>query len=233
MSTILLIEDSFELADSVVNALKQAGYQVSHAADGPEGLKQFEALKPDLVILDWMLPGLDGLEVLRRIRQGATTPVMMLTAKSEEIDRVLGLEIGADDYLTKPFGIRELLARVHAMLRRVEMLQAVIKKDQSHGDLDEIVNGALRLEPKTYQVFLDGEILDLTRTEFELLLLLVRHPARVFSRPYLLETIWGEQYVPGDRSIDNLILRLRKKLGKMGDCIEALWGVGYRFNLPH
>jgi DNA-binding response OmpR family regulator len=233
MPTILLIEDSLELADSVVVNLKQAGYQVYHAADGLEGIKQHDAVKPDLVILDWMLPGLDGLEVLKRIRQGAATPVLMLTAKSEEIDRVLGLEVGADDYLTKPFGLRELLARVHAILRRMEMLRSVIERDQTHPDLEETQCVSLKMEPNAYRAFLDGAVLDLSHTEFELLLLLVRHPGRVFSRSYLLETLWGEQFIPGDRSIDNLILRLRKKLGKMGECIESLWGVGYRFNLPH
>ena len=232
MVTILLIEDSLELAESIGANLRQENYQVIHARDGLDGLDQIKTRNPDLIILDWMLPGLDGLEVLRRLRQSSAIPVLMLTARAEEIDRVIGLEVGADDYLTKPFGMRELLARVHALLRRAEMLKTVILADQNQTDRKTISSGALVLEPDMYHALLEGNLLDLARTEFDLLYLLMRNPGRVFSRAYLVEIIWSENFIPGDRSIDNLVLRLRKKLGSAGEQIEAVWGADYRF-IPH
>jgi DNA-binding response OmpR family regulator len=167
------------------------------------------------------------LEVLRRIRRASTVPVLMLTARSEEVDRVLGLELGADDYLTKPFGVRELIARVHALLRRIANVRQIMEADRQHGAAT-IFYDQLSLQPDTYQVTLDGVPLDLTRTEFELLHFLLRNPGRVFSRAYLLDAVWGEHYVAGDRSVDNAILRLRKKLGTVGEAIETVWGIGYR-----
>jgi DNA-binding response OmpR family regulator len=144
------------------------------------------------------------------------------------MDRVIGLEVGADDYLAKPFGMRELIARIHALLRRVENAQAVLKADRE-GLGRPIVAGPLRLDPAGYQATLDGAPLDLTRTEFDLLALLARNPGRAFSRQYLLDTVWGADYVTGDRSVDNAVLRLRKKLGGLGDAVETVWGVGYRW----
>jgi DNA-binding response OmpR family regulator len=182
---------------------------------------------PDLVILDWMLPKLDGLEVLRQIRQTSAIPVLMLTARDEEADRVIGLEVGADDYLTKPFSMRELIARVRALLRRIERVQQILEADRARSET-EIAYGPLHLDPDAHQATLDGKPLDLTRIEFELLHLLLRNPGRAFSRSYLLDTVWGESYVTGDRSVDNGILRLRRKLGGLGEAIETVWGVGYR-----
>jgi DNA-binding response OmpR family regulator len=179
------------------------------------------------VILDWMLPGLDGLEVLRRLRQSAATPILMLTARDEEIDRVVGLEAGADDYLTKPFSMRELIARVRAMLRRVELIQQTLQADR-HQDETPLERGDLRLDPLAHQVTLAGEPIDLSPTEFDLLYLLLRNPGRAFSRAYLLDTVWQEAYIGGDRSVDNAVMRLRKRLGPLGDAIETVWGVGYR-----
>ncbi len=183
--------------------------------------------KTDLVIRDWMLPKLSGLDVLRQLRQSSAIPVLMLTARSEEADRVIGLEVGADDYLTKPFSMRELIARVHALLRRIENVQTILTADR-RTETTPIRYDALELNPETFQAVLDGQSLDLTRTEFGLLHLLVRNPGRVFSRSYLLDTVWGENYVTGDRSVDNAILRLRKKLGTLGDAVETVWGMGYR-----
>jgi DNA-binding response OmpR family regulator len=183
--------------------------------------------QPDLVILDWMLPGLDGLEVLRRLRQTSPVPVLMLTARGEEMDRVVGLEVGADDYLTKPFSMRELLARVRALLRRMSHVQQILDQDRQR-DTETVRYAGLRLEPDGFRASLDGTPLELTRTEFELLHLLLRNPGRAFSRSYLLDAVWGEHYVTGDRSVDNSILRLRRKLGALGDQIETVWGVGYR-----
>ncbi len=231
MSSILLVEDTRELAQLIFNELESNGYQVTRAEDGEQALRLFTETRPDLVILDWMLPKVDGLEVLRRIRQNSAVPVLMLTARREETDRVIGLELGADDYLTKPFGMRELIARVHALLRRSELIQSVLTSDRANPEVT-LTCGPLSLDPAAFIASLNGIPLELTRTEFDLLSLLARNPGRTFSRNYLLETIWGESYIAGDRSVDNAILRLRRKLADLGDSIEAVWGIGYRFNRP-
>ena len=227
MPRILLIEDTQDLAQVVVRELATAGYQVEHAADGVTGWQCFESRRPDLVILDWMLPGLDGLDLLQRLRTQSAVPVLMLTARSEEADRVIGLEMGADDYLTKPFSMRELLARVKALLRRMERVQEILAADRAP-HAAPLSHGPLTLAPRDYRATLDGDPLDLSRTEFELLHLFLRNPGRAFSRAYLLDTVWGQSYVTGDRSVDNAVLRLRKKLGPLGDEIETVWGLGYR-----
>jgi DNA-binding response OmpR family regulator len=227
MTTILLIEDAHDLAQVIRRELEATGYRVLHAADGLRGARLHATEKPDLVILDWMLPKLDGLDVLRQIRRSSATPVLMLTARGEEADRVIGLEVGADDYLAKPFGMRELMARVRALLRRIEGVEQILEQDRARGQA-VLTHGPLTLDPDAYQVTLDGEPLELTRTEFELLHLFLRNPGRVFNRPYLLDAVWGEHYITGDRSVDNAILRLRRKLGRLGDWIETVWGVGYR-----
>lgn len=227
MATILLVEDTIDLAQVIKRELEGAGYTVLIAADGQTALQMHAAHMPDLVILDWMLPKLDGLGVLSRLRRSATTPVLMLTARGEEADRVIGLELGADDYLTKPFSMRELLARIRAMLRRVEMMQQTLAADHlTAGGV--ITRGNLRLDPGSHTVTLGSELLDLSPTEFALLQLLLRNPGRAFSRAYLLDTVWGQEYIGGDRSVDNAVLRLRKKLGALGDEIETVWGIGYR-----
>ncbi|MBN1933232.1 MAG: response regulator transcription factor, partial [Anaerolineae bacterium] len=223
---ILLVEDELKLAQVIVRELEAAGYETRHAADGLAALDEIAHHPPDLVILDWMLPRLDGLEVLRRIRQGgrqggrqssadnpaAAVPVLMLTARGEEIDRVIGLEVGADDYMSKPFSVRELIARVRALLRRLDRVQQILQADRQT-EAQTARYGGLCLEPEAYRATLDGRPLDLTRTEFDLLHLLMRNPGRAFSRAYLLDAVWGENYVAGDRSVDNTVLRLRKKLG--------------------
>jgi DNA-binding response OmpR family regulator len=227
MATILLVEDEAELARLVGRELEAAGHRVSHAPDGATALRLFAAAAPELVVLDWLLPGLDGLEVLRRLREASAVPVLMLTARAEEVDRVIGLEVGADDYLIKPFGMRELVARVRALLRRQERLEATLAADRAAGTTT-LRLGPLEVEPAAHLARLDGEPLDLTRTEFGLLHLLLRNRGRAFSRVYLREAVWGEPSVEGDRSVDNAILRLRKKLGPLGEAIETVWGVGYR-----
>jgi DNA-binding response OmpR family regulator len=227
MATILLVEDARELAAVVVRELEAAGYRVRHEVDGRAALAAHVSISPDLVILDWMLPGMDGLEVLRQIRQMAPTPVLMLTARSEETDRVVGLEVGADDYLTKPFSMRELIARVRALLRRQELLRQMLAADRDVAS-ETLTRGALRLDAASHLATLEGEPLDLSPTEFALLHLLMRSPGRAFSRTYLLETIWRESYIGGDRSVDNVVLRLRRKLGALGEEIETVWSIGYR-----
>lgn len=231
MISILLVEDSRELAKLIQSELTANGYDVTLAEDGEQAMRLFPTIQPGLVILDWMLPKLDGLEVLRRIRQVSPVPVLMLTARREETDRVIGLEVGADDYLTKPFGMRELIARVHALLRRNQWIQSVLTSDRT-GLKGAITCGPLTLDPEAFTVFLNNSPLELTRTEFDLLSLLARNPGRTFSRNYLLETIWGSSYISGDRSVDNAVLRLRRKLESHGNLIEAVWGIGYRFNHP-
>ena len=227
MATILLVEDEADLAQIVLRELTTTGYTTLHAADGVSALEMHAHEQVDLVILDWMLPRLDGLSVLRQLRQRSATPVLMLTARSEETDRVVGLEVGADDYLTKPFSVRELIARVRALLRRNELIRQTLAADRSDAN-NMLVRGPLKLNPQTHIATLDGIELDLSPTEFSLLQLLLRSPGRAFSRAYLIETIWSETYVGGDRSVDNVVLRLRKKLGSVGDAIETVWGVGYR-----
>ena len=227
MTTILVVEDEYDLAQVVIRELVVAGYRTLHAIDGVYALEMHAREQVDLVILDWMLPRLDGLEVLRHLRQSSSTPVLMLTARGEETDRVIGLEVGADDYLTKPFSVRELIARVRALLRRNELIRQTLEADRSKS-AHVLVRGTLQLDPQRHIVTLDGAMLDLSPTEFSLLQLLLRSPGRAFSRAYLIETIWSETYIGGDRSVDNVVLRLRKKLGKLGDAIETVWGVGYR-----
>lgn len=228
MTTILLVEDAHDLAQVIIRELEAIGYRVLHASDGVAALQIHAAEQPALVILDWMLPNLDGLEVLRRLRQAAPTPVLMLTARGEETDRVVGLELGADDYLTKPFSMRELMARVRAILRRAELVQQILKADHNCIDEEPLNYYMLRLDPQAHLATFAGISLDLSPTEFALLQLLLRSQGRAFSRSYLLDTVWGETYIGGDRSVDNTVLRLRKKLGALGDAIETVWGVGYR-----
>lgn len=225
---ILLVEDMLDLAQVIIRELEAAGYKVTHAANGKSALEFEKQDQFQLVILDWMLPGMNGLEVLRNLRTHSSVSVLMLTARDAEIDRVLGLEVGADDYLTKPFSMRELIARVRAMLRRRELIEQTIVADQVVS-ATVVHAGGLSIEPDSHLVSVDHAAIDLTRTEFALLYLLVSNPGRVFSRAYLIDTIWGADYVNGDRSVDNTIMRLRKKLRTAGDCIEAVWGVGYRW----
>jgi DNA-binding response OmpR family regulator len=149
MPTILLVEDTQSLAQVTIRELKAQNYRVIHASDGLTALRLHQEKQPDVVILDWMLPGLDGLEVLRRIHQAAATPILMLTARGEEVDRVLGLELGADDYLTKPFSMRELIARIHVLLRRVEQIQRIVRSDQTDKEQKTVCYGSLSLDPRS------------------------------------------------------------------------------------
>ena len=230
MATILLVEDAQELADVIMRELDGAGYGVLHAADGLSALQVHAAEQPDAIILDWMLPELDGLAVLRQIRQISATPILMLTARNTEDDRVAGLEAGADDYLIKPFSVRELIARIDALLRRSELIRQTLAADRD-APPGVISIDTLMLDPDAYLLTIDGEPVELSRTEFNLLHLMLRNPGRTFSRDYLLDAIWGQDYVTGDRSVDNAVGRLRKKLGPHGDAIKSKWGVGYRWHL--
>jgi DNA-binding response OmpR family regulator len=224
MATILIVEDEHELAALIRRQLEGEGHAALVAHDGPTALIIAAQAAPELVILDWMLPGLDGLTVMRRLRERSTVPVLMLTARDDEADRVLGLEVGADDYMTKPFSLRELMARVRAILRRVELLTRPAAEEAAPIALDR-----LSVDPVARRVAVDGEPVELTVKEYDLLLLLARHPGRSFSRAYLLDHIWGADYEGGDRTVDTHIVRLRRKLGEVGERIATVWGVGYRF----
>jgi DNA-binding response OmpR family regulator len=224
MPTILIVEDEHELAALIRRQLEGEGHQALVAHDGPTALMLAAQARPDLVILDWMLPGLDGLAVCRRLRERSIVPILMLTARAEEADRVLGLEVGADDYLTKPFSLRELMARVRAMLRRVELLRRADEAAEGPIEL-----GALVIDPVARRVAVGGEPIELTVKEYDLLLILARHPGRSFSRSYLLDNVWGAEYEGGDRTVDTHVVRLRRKLGEAGERIATVWGVGYRF----
>jgi len=228
MTSILIVEDERNLSNLIRRNLEDEGYHVSQVFDGPSALDAVAAREPDLLILDVMLPGIDGLQVCRKLRQRSIVPVLMLTARAEEIDRVLGLEVGADDYLTKPFSMRELTARVRAILRRVEMMRAA-----SAPSREEVLTLAgLHLDPATREATLGEQPLELTPKEFALLYLLVRHPGRVFSRAYLLDEIWGYSSEAYDRTVDTHVYRLRQKLGTESEIaarIVAVRGVGYKF----
>jgi DNA-binding response OmpR family regulator len=226
VATILIAEDERDLNNLVRRHLEDEGHRVLQAFDGPTAVLEAKQERPDLVVLDWMLPRLDGLEVCRRIRRESVVPILMLTARAEEVDRVLGLEVGADDYLTKPFSVRELLARVRALLRRVELDHA---GDAAEAAPAVLLAGSLRLDLGEHAVSVDGQPIDLTPKEFELLALLMRHPGRAFARDYLMEKVWGYEAGGMDRTVDTHVLRLRKKLGPAGERIETVWGIGYRF----
>lgn len=229
VASILLVEDERELASLITRELEVVGHTVHSVFDGPSAVEAANLKAPDLIVLDVMLPGFDGLEVTRRIRSTQATPILMLTARSMEIDKVVGLELGADDYLTKPFSMRELQARITAILRRIELIksQSRPRTVTEHLDFPE-----LSIDMAGHEVRSRGQLVQLTATEFALLQLLASNPGRVFSREFLLEEVWGDDVAVFDRTIDSHIQRLRKKLGgtdSPGDLIETVWGVGYRF----
>ncbi len=233
MAKVLVVEDERELAALVRRELEHAGHDVQIADDGPGGVEAVYRFRPDLILLDIMLPGFDGLEVTRRVRANHSTPILMLTARSTELDKVVGLELGADDYLTKPFSMRELVARVSAILRRVEQVRShSVQQAVARLEFPNLV-----IDPDAHDVISQGEYIMLTATEFSVLKLLASNPNRVFSREYLLEEVWGGDVAIFDRTVDSHIQRLRKKLGgagSPGDYVETVWGVGYRFSpRPH
>jgi DNA-binding response OmpR family regulator len=239
VATIVVVEDERDLNNLIRSHLEQDGHTVHQAFDGLAGLALVNNQRPGLVILDWMLPGRDGLAVCREIRQQHLMPIIMLTARSEEIDRVMGLEVGADDYVVKPFSIRELLARVRSILRRVALDTSihVMPADGPEAAAEPslppvpapVVHGALQIDLAARRVRLGNQELDLTRREFDLLALLATHPGRAFSRDFLLERVWGYDYDGADRTVDSHVAQVRRKLGAEGAHIATVWGVGYRW----
>lgn len=219
---IFLVDDEQHIIDLVRLYLEQEGFRVDSAGEGQEALDRILAQPPDLVVLDLMLPGLDGREICRRVRARSDLPIIMLTARDDDTDKIVGLELGADDYLTKPFNPRELVARIRAILRRS------VQKGDAHADGRPLVIGNLRILPNQYRVQLDGEDLRLRRLEFDLLHTLARHPGMVFSRDHLLNAVWDYE-IPGEtRTVDVHIAHLRQKLAGMEARIETVRGVGYR-----
>ena len=213
------------LSDLVRSHLEKEGHTVEQAFDGKQALAAADKVRPDLVILDWMLPGVDGLTVCRELRRKHVMPILMLTARGDVSDRVTGLQVGADDYLGKPFSIVELAARVGSLLRRVAIDSAAATSDTSQ----PATFGNLVLDFVGHRATLAGSELDLSRREMDLLELLLQHPGRTFSREFLLERLWGADFDGLDRAVDTQMVRLRRKLGDLGACIETVWGIGYRF----
>jgi DNA-binding response OmpR family regulator len=214
---ICVVEDEAVIASAVAARLRAEGFEVEVASDGPSGVRLCERVRPDLVVLDVMLPGMDGLEVCKRVQRDRQVPVLMLTARGEETDVLVGLGVGADDYMTKPFSPRELVARVRALLRRVE------RRPAPAGDSLRV--GELELDPATRRVHVGGEPVHLTPTEFDLLALLAARPGVVYTREQLLADVWGWRDGSGQRTVDSHVRGLRSKLG--AGLVRTVHGVGY------
>lgn len=225
---ILIVDDEKNIVDIIAFNLKKEGYKILKAGDGAEGVKLTMDENPDLILLDIMMPKMDGYEACKKIREKKNTPIIMLTARAEEVDKVLGLELGADDYVTKPFSVRELMARVKANLRR-QIVQEETEQEETEG----WVFGRLNVNLERYEVRKDGRVLDLTLREFELLKFLTQQKGQVFSREILLEKVWGYEYFGDVRTVDVTVRRLREKLeddpGKP-KYILTKRGVGYYFD---
>lgn len=225
MTRVLVIDDEPNLRHTLSYALRQEGYEVLTAGDGEEGLELFRQSKPDLVILDVMLPRQDGFEVCRRLRRESDVPVVMLTARDTELDKIVGLEIGADDYLAKPFSVRELIARVRALLRR-----AIRTERTESGEITQ--RAGLVVDPGRRRATRDGAEIALKPKEFELLAFLIARPGQVFTREQILAAVWGFDYAGDSRTVDTHVKTLRDRLGddaSLPRWIETIRGVGYRF----
>ena len=218
---LLLVDDEVKILDMIDNYLKREGFETIRASNGNEALELFRNQSFDLVVLDLMLPELNGLEVCKEIRRFSEVPIIMLTAKTDEIDKLLGLELGADDYISKPFSLRELTARIKAVLRR--------SKNHSPAVATITVKN-LRLEPSRFELYVDNTLLTLTPTEFKLINALLEYPGQVLSRLQLLERAYGDIYEGYERSIDTHISNLRRKLEKAGSqiLIKSVYGIGYK-----
>jgi DNA-binding response OmpR family regulator len=226
--TVLVVDDEEAIAEAVRARLEAEGYRVVVAGDGPQAIRLHAEHRPDLVVLDLMLPGMDGLEVCKAIQRTAWTPVLMLTARTEEADKVAGFAVGADDYLTKPFSLRELVVRVKAILRRIDRMRAV----REEGPIER---AGIEIDPGRRRVAVDGSEVSLTPLEFEILVALARDPGIVLSRDQLMDRVWGYRDYAGGRVVDSHVARIRRKLGEDGNdprFIRTVHGVGYAFMDP-
>lgn len=247
MTKIMVVEDEENIASTLKYNLVREGYEVTTTGDGRRALEIFKQEKPDLVILDLMLPGMNGLDVCRQIRQASIVPILMLTAREEEVDKILGLELGADDYMTKPFNLREVIARVRAMLRRMEMLQAnnaatAAAEETANSEAkaaaaqsqSQIKVGDLMINPGQHTVILGERSIVLKPKEFDLLSFLARHPGQVLTREMLLERVWDYDYTGGTRTVDVHIRWLREKIEpdpSRPRYIHTIFGVGYKLDV--
>ena len=226
--TVLIADDDAQIRELLELYLVKEGFAVEQAADGAEAILKAQQLKPDLIVLDIMMPVLDGMEVCRQVRKFSRVPVIMLTARVEDEDRIMGLELGADDYVAKPFNPRELIARIKAVLRRAQGNEPVA------AGVDVLNFSNLRINRSEYVATAAGNTVQLTAKEMDLLWHLASHPGRVFSREQLLESVWGYEYFGDTRTVDTHIKRLRHKLGVQEDSpwdIKTVWGVGYKFEV--
>ncbi len=221
---ILIIDDEQRIVDLAKLYLEKDGFTVRSANDGLVGYRQIIETLPALVILDLMLPGMDGLEICRKVRATSDVPIIMLTALSDDVDKIVGLELGADDYLTKPFNPRELLARVKAIMRR-------INRDAAAPVEGAVTVGNVTILPERRAVEIDGRTIDLRMKEFDLLLMLARNIGKVFTRERLLEVVWGYDFAGETRTVDVHVAHLRHKLGGMTPSIETVWGMGYKLEV--
>jgi len=222
--TILIVDDEQRIIDLAKMYIENEGYHVTSSTNGREALTRILNEKPSLVVLDLMLPGLDGLDVCRRVRAQSDVPIIMLTARSDDIDKIVGLELGADDYLTKPFNPRELVARIKAILRRSE------RKPTSESR--PIRMGNLVINPEQRTIMIADASVDLRMKEFDLVLMLTENPGLVFSRERLLDVVWGYNFAGETRTVDVHVAHLRHKLQGMTPVIETVWGVGYKLVAP-
>ena len=229
MSThILIIEDDPNIAELIRLYLEKDNFDVTIASDGRTGVTAFHSIHPDLILLDIMLPEMDGFEVCREIRKTDKTPIIMLTAKDETVDKITGLELGADDYIAKPFDMKEVIARIHAVLRRLGSGESV-----NSDPTDAIIFHNLVINMSAYEVLICGKKVEMPPKELELLYFLASHPNRVFTRNQLLDDVWGFEYLGDSRTVDVHVKRLREKIDGASEqwALSTVWGVGYKFEL--
>ncbi|AZK47975.1 response regulator transcription factor [Paenibacillus lentus] len=223
MIKILVVDDESSIREAVAYALRREGYEVEMATDGQEALDKMETFRPAVMVLDIMMPRVSGYDVCRKLGGQPRPAILLLTVKDDIVDKVLGLELGADDYMTKPFDMRELLARVKALSRRGGYVQPIQQEQE-----DVLRLGDLTAEVSSRTVSIQGKLLDLTPKEFDLLVLLMRNPGRVYSREVLLEKVWDMDFAGGTRTVDIHVQRLRKKLGSLHGIIQTVYGIGYK-----
>lgn len=231
VAELLVVDDDGHIREILRFALERAGYSVTDAKDGAVAWTELQRRTFDLIILDVTMPELDGLELCRRIRTRSTVPIIFVSSRDEELDRVLGLELGADDYITKPFSPRELVARVKVALRRYDEIRTLERRAIPKHDAASkaVEHRGLRLDPERHECSYLGQAVSLTATEFELLAVLLRHPGRVYSRVSLVDTAWGNEHHISERTVDSHIRRVRQKLELVGaKFVETVYGVGYR-----